>query len=230
MKKQLLIGFLLMETLAAGRAGIIYYQGTAINGGTDMGAVQNQTIEDGNPANLTVNAMTLSGLGSSVADLTVTLNLTGGRNNGLFAYLVNGSTTVPLMNQPGVANGFGATGAGMNITLQDGAANSIQNETSGSALIGTYQAAGSLADFDGGNPNGTWTLYFADTIAGGGAATLNGWSLDITAVPEPVNVALGFFGGVVGLIMLARSQPVKRLLVGKLKSGKMANESKEGQS
>jgi len=48
---------------------------------------------------------------------------------------------------------------------------------------------------NGVNPNGTWSLYFADTIAGGGNATLQGWSLDITSVPEPTNVALGMLAG-----------------------------------
>jgi hypothetical protein len=36
-------------------------------------------------------------------------------------------------------------------------------------------------------------LYFADEVAGGGQAILNGWSLNITAVPEPANLALGLF-------------------------------------
>lgn len=83
----------------------------------------------------------------------------------------------------------------MNITLQDvGAANgSIQNETSSFVLSGSYNAAGSLSGFNGSAADGTWTLYFADLSSGGGASTLNSWSLGITAVPEPVNAALGVF-------------------------------------
>jgi subtilisin-like proprotein convertase family protein len=206
MKKQLLIGLLLMGTLAAGRAGI-YSLGTVDNPGTSLGSLQNTTIVDGNPANLTVNTMNLSsaGLDPSLSSLTVTLNITGGNNSGLYAYLVApNDATVILMNQPGVSvNGFGATGAGMNITLSDAftSQGSIQSATSGSVLGGTYNAAGSLSGFGGGNPNGTWTLYFADTIAGGGDATLKGWSLDITAVPEPVNVALGVFGGLAAVFV-----------------------------
>lgn len=198
MKKQLLIAALLMGTLLAGRSAV-YYQGTApVGGGTSMGALSSTTIYDGNPAYVIGNSMTLSGLGSSLSGLTVTLNISGGNNSGLYAYLVHGGTTVTLMNQPGVGvNGFGAYGAGMNLTLQDaGAANGpIQSAISGSVLTGSYSAAGSLASFNNGDPNGLWTLYFADTIPGGGNATLNGWSLNITAVPEPVNVALGVFGG-----------------------------------
>ena len=177
----------------------VYYQGAApVGGGTSMGALSSTTIYDGNPAYVIGNTMTLSSLGSSLTGLTVTLNVSGGNNSGLYAYLVHGGTTVTLMNQPGVGvNGFGAYGAGMNLTLQDGyAANgSIQNTTSSAGLSGTYNAASSLAGFNPVDPNGMWTLYFADTIAGGGDATLNGWSLNITTVPEPVNVALGVFGG-----------------------------------
>lgn len=43
------------------------------------------------------------------------------------------------------------------------------------------------------NLNDTWTLFFADGV-NGDQTTLNGWSLDITAVPEPVNVVMGIFG------------------------------------
>ncbi|MEI7533517.1 MAG: hypothetical protein WCK57_04050 [Verrucomicrobiae bacterium] len=215
MKKQILIGLVLLGTLTAGRAAL-YYQGTGVGSGTYMGAVANPSIVDGNPAIVIANTMALSGLGSSLSSFTVTLNLSGGYNNGLYAYLVNGATTVTLMNRPGYAvDGFGATGAGMNITLQDvGAANgSIQNTTSGSPLSGTYSAAGSLSDFNGINPNSTWTLYFSDTLAGGGDATLNGWSLDITAVPEPVNVALAIFGGVLGVWSVSRRWTKKVLAV-----------------
>ena len=52
------------------------------------------------------------------------------------------------------------------------------------------------------DPNGTWTLFFSDVSGGGGTATLNSWSLDITAVPEPVNVALEVFGGLFGAAAL----------------------------
>lgn len=217
MKKQLLTGLLLLGTLAAGRAAI-YSLGTVDNPGTSAGSFTPLTIVDGNPAAVIFSTMDLSsaGLGSSLSILTVTLNITGGNNNGLYGYLVSpNDTTVILMNQPGVSvNGFGATGAGMNITLSDAGSTSIQSETSGSVLGGTYRAAGSLSGFNGGNPNGSWMLYFADTIAGGGDATLNGWSLDITAVPEPVNVALGIFGGMMGILALWR----KKLKFGKLTS------------
>ena len=198
MKKQFTTVVLLLGMLMAAHA-ILFIQGTTGQSGVNEGSVANPTIYDGNPAYITANTMNLTsaGLGSSLSSLTVTVNISGGMNNGLYGYLIapNG-TIVILMNQPGYGvDGFGATGAGMNITLQDvGAANgNIQNVTSGSALSGSYNAANNLSGFNGVNPDGAWTLYFADTIGGGGNATLSGWSLDITAVPEPVTLALGLF-------------------------------------
>jgi subtilisin-like proprotein convertase family protein len=53
--------------------------------------------------------------------------------------------------------------------------------------------------------SGIWTLFLADT-ATGGQSTVVSWGLDlgITAVPEPVNVALGLFGGVFALVTAVR--------------------------
>jgi len=63
-----------------------------------------------------------------------------------------------------------------------------------------HQTAETLANFNGSIADGTWTLFFGDEVAGGGQATLNGWSLDITAVPEPMNVAMAIFGvGFIGV-------------------------------
>jgi hypothetical protein len=68
----------------------------------------------------------------------------------------------------------------------------------------------SFGSYNGLNPNGTWTLFIADMSAGA-QSQLVSWELDITAVPEPVNVALGIFAGVFLVITLARSQQVRKL-------------------
>lgn len=153
------------------------------------------SIADGNPVGSVFNGSFTAAPGTyTVSGITVDLQLTGGYNGDLYAYLIapNG-TMVVLMNQPGVAiNGFGASGSGMNITLADGFG-SIQDVISSSVLAGTYGAAGTLADFNGSLADGTWQLYFADLSSGGGTSTLTGWGLNITAVPEPVNVAAGAF-------------------------------------
>ncbi len=62
-----------------------------------------------------------------------------------------------------------------------------------------------LSQFDGINPNGTWTLRFFDDVGGAGSAsTLDSWSLQLTAVPEPINVALGVFGVVFAGVAVGR--------------------------
>ena len=95
-----------------------------------------------------------------------------------------------------VQSAFGFAIAGFNNVTSDDAATvgNIHNvQTPGSLPTVSYTAdGGSLASFSGVDPNGTWTLFFAD-LSSGNTSTLNGWSLDITAVPEPVNVALGCF-------------------------------------
>jgi len=170
---------------------------TAMNSKSSLYAVG--SITDGNPVGASFTG-TYDGAasGATVDSLTVNLSVSGGYNGNLFSYLVapNG-TMVVLLNQPGVTGGnpFGYAGSGMNVTLLDSASGSIQTtmETAGSTISGNYQAAGSLANFNGSVADGTWTLFFADEVAGGGQATLTGWSLGITAVPEPVNVAMGCF-------------------------------------
>ena len=156
-------------------------------------------IPDGNPSGISfVGTYDAAPVGSTVSSQTVSLNISGGFNGDLYAYLVSpNGTLVMLMNQPGVSlNGIGASGAGMNITLTDSftANGSIQNVTSGSYLTGNYNAAGSLVNLNGSQADGNWTLFFADLANGGGTSLVDGWSLNITVVPEPVNMAMVIFG------------------------------------
>lgn len=165
-------------------------------------------ISDGNPVGASfAGSYDQAKSGDTVSGLTVTLTISGGYNGNLYAYLVapNGAMVV-LMNQPGVTvgNPFGYAGSGLNVTLSDTAAGSIQTtpEIPGSVFGSglAYQAAGSLSGFNGSLADGTWTLFFADEVTGGGQATLTGWSLDIAAVPEPANLAIVFFGmGFIGI-------------------------------
>lgn len=226
MKKELLFGLTLMGMLEMAPAAL-YYQGTGVGSGTDLGAVANGTIADGNLLG-TVNTMNLTGQGlGSLSSITVTLNISGGNNSDLYAYLSYNGQSVVLLNRIGVSSTtpFGNTGSVLNVTL-DSSSGNIHNTAGSGNLTGSYSADGqttsplsSAASFSGnGNglitlngtfggmdPNGTWTLFFADTVAGGGNATLNGWSLDaVSAVPEPVNLALVGFGGLFTVIGLIR--------------------------
>lgn len=156
------------------------------------------TIPEGNPTGvLSSGDFTLGPADEPVLSITVDLNTSGGYNGDLYAYLVapNG-TRVTLLDQPGTAvDGFGAESSGMNITLDDTADAAVQNVTggAGSVLTGTYQPDETMGTFDNSPANGTWDLYFADLGSDAGSPVLDSWTLNIDAVPEPVNQALGTF-------------------------------------
>jgi len=182
---------------------------TVMNAGASIYPIG--SIPDGSPVGVSFTGnYDQATPGATVSSLTVDLSIGGGYNGNLYAFLVapNG-TLVMLLNQPGVTGGnpFGYAGSGMNVTLSDSASGSIQTtpETAGSTFSGNFQAAGTLANFNGSVADGTWTLFFADEVAGGGQATLNGWNLNITAVPEPVNVAISVFGSIVVVVGGVRS-------------------------
>jgi len=225
MKKHILIGLMFFGVAIWTAPAAIYYQGTVSGGGTSSGVgTMNTTITDGNPIGM-MNQIAVSGFSLGVgqtADIQVTLNVSGGVNSDLYAYLSYNGSSVVLLNRIGVSSGnaFGDTGSGLNnVVLSDAGSANIHTLTGSSAVSGTYQADGNNisplgaastfssgggtetldATFGNMSPNGTWTLYFADVVAGGGNETLNGWNLDITAVPEPVNWALAVFGGMLGM-------------------------------
>jgi hypothetical protein len=187
-------------------------------------------IPDGSLAGVS-SQITISGASSSFSDISVAINVSGGYNGDLYAYLSYDGKLVPLLDRIGLSSGnpVGAAGGGMNVTLSDTGANGNIHAAGDSSLSGAWKADGQTTSptaapgsfsagggsitldgtFAGENPNGTWTLFFADVSAGGGTSTLNGWSLDITAVPEPVNVALTIFAGVFLVVIVARSRPLR---------------------
>ena len=193
----------------------------------------NQTIPDANPTGLALSTnLTISG--GTISDVNVTLNITNGFNGDLYAYLAgpNGGFAV-LLNRVGVSNNasaFGYSTAGLNVTLDGTAANSIhyyQNFSftlnGGGQLTGTWQPDGInidplsapgwflvagqtalLSSLNGTDPNGTWTLFLAD-LSLGGNATLVDWGLQI-AIPEPAPIVLGVWGlAIFGLLRRFKS-------------------------
>ena len=187
----------------------------------------NAAIPDNSILGLT-DAHAISGLTSPIGDIRVTLNISGGYNGDLYGYLrLNGSPLVVLVNRVGTTSGDpdGYANSGMSVTLSSSAAHDIHfyqdfspSYNSSGQVTGTWQpdgrtnpldtSRGSLSYFNGLDPNGTWTLFFADRSPSD-TSTLVGWSLDITTVPEPVNVALGIFGGVFLVAICARNRPVR---------------------
>ena len=169
-------------------------------------------IPDGSPVGV-MEQVTVIGLGGSISNVQVTLDITGGFNGDLYAYLVSPQGQfVVLLNRPGVtgSNPFGYADAGMTITLDGLATNNIHYygatpvyslsgttwaadgrnvnpQSSGTVFDSTSPTAG-LSQYNGvngGDVNGTWTLFIADLSAGGGTPSLNGVILTIMTVPEP---------------------------------------------
>ena len=192
MKRQILLGTLLVQLVAVNAQGGLSTK--TFGSGEAMGV-----IPDGNPLGAAFSGTVSDLSGLTVVGLTVTLSVSGGYAGNLYAYLVapNG-TMVMLLNEPGVTSGtpFGNPATSMDITLADGTG---AINASSDLTTGTYSAAGTLAGFNGSSADGTWTLFFADEVSGGGTSTLNEWSLGISTVPEPVNVALAIFGGLLGV-------------------------------
>ena len=189
-------------------------------------------IPDGSPVGV-MESFNVTGLSASITNVQVTLDITGGFNGDLYAYLVSPQGQfVVLLNRPGVtgSNPFGYADSGMNITLSGLAANNIHNygATPGYSLSGTTwaadgrnvnpQSSGTVFDstspnaglslyngVNGADVNGTWTLFIADLSAGGGTPNLNSVILTIMTVPEP-QTWLMLSGGLAVLGLLRRRE------------------------
>lgn len=170
---------------------------------------------------------------SSIENLTVTLNLSGGWNGDLYAYLVHSSGPntgfAVLLNRVGVASGNSAGyGASvMDVTFSDAGLQNIHfvpvpttggtyqpdgrniSPLTAAATLGSTTPSTPLSSFDGVNLNGSWTLFIAD-VSAGDVSTITSWGLDITAVPEPRSVVEGgiaalFLGVLIGLYRLKQA-------------------------
>jgi hypothetical protein len=183
-----------------------------------------QTVPDGNPVGIT-STINVSGLGnilSSGDNVTMTLNISGGNNGDLYAFLSYDGHIVTLLNRPGVVtlgNPVGYMGAGYNVTLSDGSSYNINtdSETIGAQVTGTFNPAGgstAFQSYNGMNPNGGWVLFISDLSGGDPSqSVLHSWSLTLDVVPEPVNVALGVFGMLFAVIVVV-SRRAKRCRMG----------------
>jgi len=182
-----------------------YMPGLTVTGGDPVGVVDREAFDDAQA-------------GDTVADMTVNLQLLGGYNGDLYVSLIApDGTSAVLLDEPGAGvNGFGASGAGMNITLSDDSANAIQNETSAIPLTNTYQPADLLTVFQGAPAAGTWVLYCANLGMGDGPTTLVSWGMDITVLPAPEPSA-SELGALSVLVMIAAryrpSSPLKKCKV-----------------
>src|ERR1035437_4029976 len=229
MKRQIVVFSLALMMGWTAQGGIIY--STFADSGN---------IPDGSPSGSGGTA-SVSGFLPSISDISVKLNISGGCNGDLYACLSYGGVLVPLLNRVGVTgtgtgDAFGYEDTGFNVTLGSAGAHDVHfygdysPSINGSGqLTGTWQPDGRAIDplsapgsfdsasrvgfgsFNSMNPNRSWTLFVAD-LSGGGQSQLVSWELDITAVPEPVNLALGVFAGVFLVVILANSRGVRNWL------------------
>ncbi len=163
-----------------------------IDAGGRVPAEANQTRST-NPVQLT---FTVAGLLPSIIDVNLYLDMVHSWDEDLEIRLISpGGTNVLLFNQlPGGPPRFDDFD---DTRFDQQAANPI---TSGTApYAGSYRPQGNLDNFNGQNPNGTWTLWLFDHRLGdygwvykAGDPTfetrrgpLSGTRLEITAVPEP---------------------------------------------
>lgn len=176
----------------------------------NSGFENNGNIPDGN-VNPWSDTRTVSGIAEpSITSVSVRLNMSGGYNGDLYGYLSYNGVKLVLLNRVGVGTGseptysLGYTGAGFtSLLLQDGAGDI--HTYGGGVGTGTYSADGRdvsplsspatlygtsrgtfSAKFEGMDPNGEWSLVFADLVAGGGRSQITSWGLDIEAVTSPI--------------------------------------------
>jgi subtilisin-like proprotein convertase family protein len=135
--------------------------------------------------------------------VTVTLQMTGGWNGDLYAYLVHDTGFTVLLNRLGrtTTDTVGSGTSGLNITFDDRATGDPHTSLHASGTVsGSFQPDARTEDpatvtstsvrsaflhsFTGLEPNGRWTLFVAD-LSAGGTATLENWTLHLTSIPEP---------------------------------------------
>ncbi len=165
---------------------------------------------------------TVPNLPGPITSVRVALDIEGGWNGDLYAFLTKGDELAVLLNRPGRESGSlaGYGDSGMRVLLDDAAAGGdIHRYRAGvagpptfaddGALTGVWApdgrdtdpdlALGSdartalLSGFAGRSPAGVWTLFVAD-LEPGGVHVLRGWELLIEVQTETVNSAPSFVG------------------------------------
>ena len=199
MKRVILIAVALLAVTAA--------QATLYTTNWNSGFANSGVVPDNNFSGW-VDTRTISGApAGTISGLAVTLNITGGWNGDLYAYLVNGAGFTVLLNNIGTG-AYGNAGNGFNVTFSDGGAAGLGSymANGSSPITGTWQPDGAgFSSFVGLNPNSTWTLFIADT-SGGGVSTVQSWGLqmDIVAVPEVETWVAAALAGAFGAFWLNR--------------------------
>ena len=205
MKKTLLLVVTAMATVAANAT--LYT--TNWNSGFANGGV----VPDNNLSGWSDTRTVAAIPAGTFTSLSVNLNLAGGWNGDLYAYLVHSSGFSVLLDRigTGVSGPFGYGDAGMNVNLvatgssihSYGGVNTFSSTPTGTWM--TDNTSGSLGSFLSTSPNGTWSLFVAD-LSGGSMTTVQSWGLqmDIVAVPEVETWVAAALAGAFGAFWLNR--------------------------
>jgi len=188
---------LILLLLAAGLASLPA-QTISVTTNWASNLANNGTVPD-DDLNGLVDSRVVSGtFGQPIVSLEVTLNLSGGFNGDIYAYLFHDGVMSVLLDRVGTPanSGYGYSDSGFDVTLSDAAASSIHNyqdnnpSYNNGSVTGIWQPdGGGLSVFQGMAGDGTWTLFLADENSGG-VMNLNSWGLDIQTAPEPSAIAL----------------------------------------
>ena len=188
------------------------------------------------PGNIVVADLATIPLTGSNVTLTINSFARSGRPDDLDMLLVAPTAGANLIVWSDVGGTGGATGT-LTITLSDSGASflpdagpltsgtfkptnesTVQDSFPAPAPAGPYGNPGPAgagtstfaSEFNGTNPNGTWSLYIIDDApnSGGETTTIGSWSLDINApvIPEPSTLALIALGSAPLLGLLRRKK------------------------
>jgi subtilisin-like proprotein convertase family protein len=151
---------------------------------------------------------------SAMSRVTVSLQLSGGYNGDLYAFLTHGTGFAVLLNRVGrgwATSADGYSDPGLSVTFDSHVTDDIHryqdldpsfdsegqitgvwgadgrriDPTSDEATFQTASRTSQLDVFHSQNSSGNWTRFVSD-LSSGGVTTLSGWSV---MVPEPVHAA-----------------------------------------
>ena len=183
------------------------------------------SIPDVSPASPYPSHITVSGLGTSLSSITVTLDNYSHSFSIDIAIVLQNPTgaNVMLMGRVGAYDSSPVT-----LTFDDTAGSSLQtgnafvtgsylptDETGGQFLFsdgGSHAEptswTTSLATFSGSNPNGVWKLFVEDFVGGDSGSIAGGWSVNISTVPEPSTYAAIAASMLIGMALIRRRKSV----------------------
>ena len=195
---------------------------SALVGVVSTNWVGSQAIPDNNASGVAFTFYLNTPGPAVITDVTVDLTIAGGWDGDIYAYLSHGSGFSVLLNRVGRTagnpNGFGVPG--LNVQFSDSYLTDIHT-FSGNPLIGNFAPDGRnvnpfgaldtdprnavLGSFTGQDPNGTWTLFFAD-VSPLAVSTVQSWTVTVgTTVPEPGSATLFGLAVLFGFARRSRS-------------------------